>query len=160
MSRPDYTTTITVDATADEAYAAITNVRGWWSEDIEGPTDELGAEFTFRGADVHYSRITVTELVPGQRVAWLVLDNRMTFVEDQSEWTGNRITFEISETPESTGGTQVRFTQAGLVPDYECYDVCSNAWAFFINDSLRSLITTGEGRPMLKHEGARAAAGS
>jgi hypothetical protein len=36
------------------------------------------------------------------------------------------------------------------VPTYECFDVCSNAWAFFINDSLRSLIATGEGHPMAK----------
>lgn len=50
-----------------------------------------------------------------------------------------------------TGGgrryRQVRFTHAGLVPAYECYDVCSNAWGEYITGSLRKLITTGKGEP-------------
>jgi hypothetical protein len=47
MSDPDYTTAITVDQTAKEAFNAINNVRGWWSEEIEGSTDKLGDELTF-----------------------------------------------------------------------------------------------------------------
>ena len=45
------------------------------------------------------------------------------------------------------GATDVRFTHVGLVPDYECFDICSNAWGMYVGDSLRSLITTGEGKP-------------
>jgi hypothetical protein len=48
MSNPDCTTTITVDQPAKEAFDAINNVRGWWSEEIEGSTDKLGDEFTYR----------------------------------------------------------------------------------------------------------------
>jgi hypothetical protein len=36
---------------------------------------------------------------------------------------------------------------SGLVPAYECYDVCSNAWGQYITGSLRKLITTGTGEP-------------
>jgi hypothetical protein len=43
--------------------------------------------------------------------------------------------------------TQIRFTHVGLVPDYECYDLCRDAWGTYIRDSLRSLIQTGKGRP-------------
>ena len=75
---------------------AITNVRGWWSENIEGPTDELDGEFVFHNEPVHYSRIKVTELAPGKRVAWRVLENDMSFVEDKSEWVGDEITFDIA----------------------------------------------------------------
>jgi Activator of Hsp90 ATPase homolog 1-like protein len=154
MNLHDYTITFTVSQTPEEAYGAISNVRDWWGKDVEGPTDQLGAEFTFRGEDKHYSRIRVTQLVPGAKVVWLVLDNSLTFVEDKNEWKGNLIVFEISET---ATGTQVCFTQHGLVPEYECFDVCSNAWTFFINDSLQSLITSGEGKPMPKWEGRPAA---
>jgi uncharacterized protein YndB with AHSA1/START domain len=144
MNDQDFTTTISVDRTPEEVFDAINDVRGWWSEDIEGSTGQLGAEFTFRGKDVHRSRIKVTELVPGRQVSWLVLDNYMNYVKDQSEWTGTQIRFDISA---ETGGTQIRFSHLGLVPAYECFDVCSDAWGYFIGGSLRNLITTGQGRP-------------
>jgi len=145
MNARSYTTTIFVDATPERIFNAINDVRGWWSQDIEGITDQTGKEFTFRGKDIHYSKIKVTELVPGQKIEWLVLDNYMNFIEDQSEWKDTRISFEISQ---DSDRAKVRFTHIGLVPAYECFDVCSNAWAFFIHDSLRNLITTGEGQPM------------
>ncbi len=106
MTDPSFTTTVLVEATPAEAYAAINDVRGWWSQDVEGDTDTVGAQFAFRGNDrgenVHRSRIEVTELVPGERVVWHVLDNWMGFVEDQSEWKDTRIVFEISPTADGT----------------------------------------------------------
>jgi hypothetical protein len=133
-----------VDQTPTEAFDAITNVRGWWSEEIDGRTDQLGAEFTYRHEDVHRCRIRVTEAVSGRKVSWLVVDNYFNFIDDQTEWTGTTISFDISE---KDGQTEVRFTHHGLVPAYECFAVCSTAWGFYVNGSLRSLITTGEGQP-------------
>ena len=43
-----FTTVLSVDATPDEAFAAITNVRGWWTGDVEGTTDELCGKITYR----------------------------------------------------------------------------------------------------------------
>jgi predicted phosphohydrolase len=138
------TTSFTVDQTPAEAFAAITNVRGWWSEDIEGSTDKLDDEFTYRHEDVHRCKLRLTEVIPDQKVAWLVLDNYFNFTQDTTEWTGTEIIFEVSA---KGNQTEVRFTHLGLVPEYECFDVCSNAWGSYINGSLRSLITTGKGQP-------------
>jgi hypothetical protein len=74
-----------------------------------------------------------------------VLDGYLNFVEDKTEWTGTDITFEIDKKGDKT---EVRFTHVGLVPGYECFDDCSNAWGSYINGSLRSLITTGKGVTM------------
>jgi len=144
MNDQNFTTTFTVDQTAEEAFAAINNVRGWWSGEIEGSTDKLGDEFTYRYKDVHYSKQKITEFIPGKKVGWLVLDGYLNFVEDKSEWQGTKVTFEIAR---KGGKTEVRFTHVGLVPDHECYSACSNAWGSYINGSLRSLITTGKGQP-------------
>ena len=140
----DYATKFTVSQSADDVFAAINNVRGWWSGDVEGPTDELGAEFTYRYQDVHRSKQRITELVPGKRVAWHVLDGYLKFVDDKTEWTGTDITFDISP---AGSGTEVRFTHVGLQPQSECFESCSNAWSFYINSSLRNLIETGKGEP-------------
>ncbi|WP_328407053.1 SRPBCC domain-containing protein [Nocardia sp. NBC_00403] len=149
-TKQNFTTTFSVDRTPQEAFEAITNVRGWWSEDAEGVTDRVGGEFVHRYQDVHRCTIRVTELVPGRKVAWLVLDNYFNFIEDQAEWKGTEIVFEISE---KDGGAEVRFTHVGLVPQYECYDVCSNAWGGYIGGSLRNLINTGVGQPNPKEGG-------
>lgn len=140
----DYTTVFTVPESADEVFAAINNVRGWWSGDIEGRTDELGAEFSYRYQDLHRSTQRITEFVPGKRVAWHVVDGYLKFVQDKTEWTGTSMTFDIAPTG---SGTEVRFTHVGLVPQGECYESCSSAWGFYINTSLRDLIATGKGEP-------------
>ncbi len=144
MTDHSFTTTISVDRTARDAFAAITNVRGWWTEDIEGGTAQVGDVFRYRAQDVHQCTIRVTEVVPGRKVSWLVLDNYWDSVEDTTEWANTTITFDIAE---HDGQTEVRFAHRGLVPQYECFELCSTAWGFFVNTSLRELITTGTGRP-------------
>jgi hypothetical protein len=154
MDYHNFTTTFTVDQAPEQAFAAINNVRGWWSGEIEGRTDQLGEEFTYRYQDVHYSKQRITEFDPNKKVAWLVLDGYLNFVEDRAEWIGTEITFEISK---QGAQTEVCFNHVGLA-EHECFGVCSNAWGFYINGSLRTLIATGEGRPNQKEAGILAKA--
>jgi hypothetical protein len=78
-----------------------------------------------------------------------VLDNHFSFTAEETEWRDTTLVFEVSR---RDGQTELRFTHQGLVPAYECFDVCSNAWGSYINGSLKSLITTGKGRPNSKEE--------
>jgi hypothetical protein len=68
MTNQNFTTTFTVDQTPDEVFKGINNVRGWWSEEIEGTTDKLGAEFTHHYEDVHRCKMKIIEFVPGKKV--------------------------------------------------------------------------------------------
>ncbi len=142
MIASNFTTTIVVDNSAKEAFNAINNVRGWWQGEVMGSTDKLNDEFDYRMEDIHFSKQKIVELVPNEKVVWLVIDSKLSFTNDKSEWTGTKIVFEISEI---SGKTQVRFTHMGLVPEFECFDACSNAWGQLVQKSLFSLITTGKG---------------
>jgi len=93
MKDQDFTTSFSVDQTPEEVFKAINNVRGWWSEEIEGAADKLGAEFTYHYEDVHLCKVKITEFIPGKKVAWLVLDNYFDFTEDKTEWKGTKINF-------------------------------------------------------------------
>jgi hypothetical protein len=136
-----------LDQTPDEVFAAINDVRGWWSEDIQGSTDSVGEEFIYGNMPTHRCTIRVTELVRGERVVWLVVDNFFDFTEDTTEWKGTEIRFDVARRGDKT---ELIFTHIGLVSDNECFDVCSNAWDFYLNTSLRGLIRTGDGVPNQK----------
>jgi hypothetical protein len=144
MTTPDFTTTILVDQTPKQVFDAINNVRGWWSEEIEGGTNKLNDEFKYHYEDVHSCKMKIIELVPNEKVVWHVLDNYFKFTKDKSEWKDTKIIFEISQ---HDNKTQLRFTHLGLVPQYECYEICRDAWTNYIHNSLRNLITTGKGQP-------------
>jgi len=144
MTAPDFTTTILVDQTPTAAFNAINNPRAWWSEEIEGGTNKLNDVFKYHFEDVHLCQMKLIEVVPDKKVVWLVLDNYFKFTKDKTEWNGTKIIFEISQKDDKT---QVRFTHQGLVPEYECFDICKNAWTKYIQVSLYNLITTGKGEP-------------
>jgi hypothetical protein len=140
----DFTTAFTVDQAPQQAFAAINNVRGWWSEDIRGSTAKLGDIFNYRFKDIHRCTIKITKSIPGEKVVWNVVDNYFSFTEDKSEWKGTDVVFDISR---KDGKTEVLVTHVGLVPEYECYEACSAGWTTYVNGSLRSLIATGKGQP-------------
>lgn len=144
MKQKDFTTSIRVDKTPGVAYKAINHVKGWWSEDIEGSTDKLNEVFFYHYQDKHRCTIKVTELVPGEKVVWKILDNYFQFTEDSTEWTGTEIVFELSKEGKQT---VLQFTHKGLTSEYECFDVCKGAWTTYIQKSLYHLITTGKGEP-------------
>jgi len=147
MKDQNYSTTIVVEQSPNEAFSAINNPRGWWagpwSGKIDGETDKPGAEFTYRVPDVHYCKMKITEYVPGEKVVWHVLDSDISYTKARTEWNDTKMSFEISK---RDGKTEVRFTHIGLVPAYECYDSCSDAWGSLISERLRGLITKGRGR--------------
>ena len=141
MSGKNYTTAFVVDRSPDEVYDAINDVRGWWAGDIDGSTDELGAEFTYRYEKMHYSKQKLTELVSGKKIVWSVTEAEINFVKDKSEWVDTEVVFDIAE---KDGKTEVRFTHVGLVPEIECYDSCSDAWGYYIKTALPEFISKRE----------------
>lgn len=142
MSNQDYSVSFAVDNPSEEVFAAINNVRAWWEGQITGPTDQLGGVFTYQYGTFHTSKQKVTELVSGKKVVWDIIEGGPKFVKVKSEWKGTRVIFDITK---KANYTEVRFTHQGLIPRLECYDSCTDAWGPIIRDSLRSLITTGNG---------------
>ncbi|KAB8192015.1 SRPBCC domain-containing protein [Nonomuraea phyllanthi] len=152
------TATMTVDRTPDEVFAAVTNVRGWWNENLIGDTAVLLDEFVFTDdseragefahgkGGIRFARFQLTEVVPGRRMVWHVVDSYLTFVDDHDEWTGTNVIFDITTDAQ---GTTLHFTHEGLTAgESECFEACSRGWTFYITTSLPQLITTGVGRPI------------
>jgi hypothetical protein len=130
MATTYFTTTLLVAQNPTTVFNAIKNVRGWWSglysEEFEGESDKLGD-----------TKQKLVELVPGQKIVWLVTDSKLSFVPNQTEWTGTKLCFEISKQGDET---TIVFTHIGLIPGFECYDSCAPAWTQYIQERLLNWI--------------------
>lgn len=144
MKASDFTTTLMVDQTPKEVFNAINNVRGWWLNNIEGRTDKLNEEFKFYEDGRLEFHFRIIELIPYEKVVWLVLDQNFKVSEDKHEWRDTTVIFEISK---KGSQTQLRFTHQGLTPQLECYETCQNSWTKYIQISLFNFIKKGEGQP-------------
>jgi uncharacterized protein YndB with AHSA1/START domain len=143
MKAENFTVAFTVPQSPEEVFAAVNDVRGWWSEGLVGKSAQVGDEFTYRHEDVHRSRHRVTEQVPGERVVWKTLEASLPGSKDPGEWTGTEIHFDITRKGKET---ELRFTHVGLVPSFDCFESCSRGWTYFVG-SLKRLVTTGKGTP-------------
>ena len=144
MQSNDFTATILVDKDPLTVFDSITNFRAWWSEDIEGNTDQLNHEFFYHYKDIHLCKIKLEEAVPGTKLVYQVLENEFNFVKDKTEWVNTKLIFDITPVEDQT---QVTFTHEGLRPECECFEVCNDAWTGYIKKSLYNLITSGKGSP-------------
>jgi uncharacterized protein YndB with AHSA1/START domain len=143
----NYTTSFTVDQSPEEVFKAVTNVREWWGKGITGNSEKQGDEFLFEVPDVHRSVQKLVEVVPNEKIVWLVTESNMTFIRDAKEWEGTKIVFDITKEGDKT---KLTFTHEGLVPEVECYKLCMPAWTTYVNVSLYKLITTGKGTPNIE----------
>lgn len=78
MTQQNYTATTLADQSPDEAFDAIRNVRGWWSERITGSPEKVGDEFRYHYQDLHKCIMKLVELAAAsqqaccraERIAW------------------------------------------------------------------------------------------
>ncbi|WP_300665521.1 SRPBCC domain-containing protein [Fluviicola sp.] len=146
MEQKDFTFTIITDRTPGDVFKAISNVRSWWfglfSEEITGSSEKLHDEFSFRaGEGAHYSKQKLVEVIPDKRIVWQVEESALTFIEDQSEWTGTKMVFDIAE---KDGKTELIFTHQGLTPEVACYNACAPTWSKYLEEKLIPLIQDGK----------------
>jgi uncharacterized protein YndB with AHSA1/START domain len=149
-----YQKEFTVDRSPDQVFNAICAPQIWWNALIHGSAGVVGDEFGFAMEGVHSTRMRVAEATPGTKVVWTVLENHFSFVDDQDEWLGTDVVFEL--TPRDLG-TVVTVTHVGLVPGLECYEVCSGAWSHHLDVGLRAMLTGETPEPMTAELAAEAA---
>jgi len=144
MNVTNYQHRFTVQVTPEKVFEAVTHVSDWWTVNTEGMSQVVGDEFTVQFGDVHLTKQRVTEVVPDERIVWLVTESLLPWLKDREEWKGTELVFDIVATNK---GTEFTFTHIGLNPQVECFDQCEKGWNYFLGDSLYKLITEGTGLP-------------
>lgn len=150
----NYQKSITVNKSADEVYAAITeHIADWWSDDLNGATAHTGDQYDIAFGKTQKT-FSIIEAVPNERVLWqcnkAYID--MASLTNKAEWVGTKMIWTISANGQDT---TLNFLHEGLNQSFECYNVCEAGWDFFIG-SLHAFLTTGSGTPYRKQQAASA----
>lgn len=118
MDNQNYNVTLTVSKTANEVFKSINSVSKWWTENLKGDSENLNGVFTADFGNDNFVTHKLIEVVPNQKVMWLVTDCYLSRLKDKTEWANTKMIFEISI---NDNKTQISFTHIGLVPEIECY---------------------------------------
>ena len=82
MEKNDFTSSISATISASEAIKKISNVPDWWGITFTGSAEKQNDQFIVKMSGDSFFNFTVTELVPGKRVVWLVTDCNMPWYAD------------------------------------------------------------------------------
>ena len=142
-----YQRSLMLDAEPAQVYAALSTpagLRGWWTQDCDVAT-AIGETSRFRFGR-HHKAMLVEQLDPNHDVRWLCTGAHIAAPEltRPDEWVGTRIVFRL--TAQEAGRTRVDFEHVGLVPEMECFGMCSRGWNYFL-ESLQAFVRTGHGTP-------------
>jgi uncharacterized protein YndB with AHSA1/START domain len=129
-----------IKASPEEIYSYLTErekLARWWTTDTRGsgakPGDRL--EFWFNSFCQSFQ---VSELQPGQRVAWISPKG-----QGAGEWEGTEISFDLSTDEKQT---LLQFRHSGWKDSTAFQGHCSMRWAVFLL-SLKEVLERGKGRP-------------
>ena len=129
-----------MDAAPEVLFAALTTLDGlgaWWTPTVTGRPSE-GGEVTFAFGDETVT-MHVDRAEPFRLVRWTCLAHTRF-----PEWRGTSLQFDIG--PAAGGRSVLAFRHTGLVPDLECYGVCSQGWTHYVT-SLATHVGGDGGRP-------------
>ena len=135
MKSSSFTTQIEVSQTPEIVFKCLQDVSKWWGkEDFAGSGKILNDEFTIKHGDIHYSKQKLIEVVPNEKIVWLVTDSTLDWLQrDKHEWTNTKMIFDIIAKGDKT---LLQFTHEGLVPAKECYAMCRQGWSMIISEWL------------------------
>jgi len=141
MANKNFTYSFETAKRPEEIFGLLLQIPQWWSglyeETIKGKSDKVNDTFSFAaGGGAHYTEQKVVELVPGQKITWLVTKANLSFLQQPEEWEGTRFGFTLGEGQKKT---VVTFVHEGLVPEIECYDACSMGWNGYLQQLEKRL---------------------
>ena len=149
MTKEDYSKAISVDASALDAYLALTNgFEKWWTTP-DNPVHAVGdvSRFCFPPGKAFWA-FQAMNLVPGRLVDLKCVEANHLHegMPDaiREEWLGTSLTWHIRE---EDGKTVIQFVHSGLTPTLHCFEICEAGWDYFFVDSLKAYLNTGVGLP-------------
>lgn len=136
----NYSAQLRVKTSDVRAFEALSTKLGDWWGDQDQPVRRSGNVFTVSWGEPWY-QFKVIEYVPLEKITWECIDANQIIgnLEGvQKEWVGTQLHWTINELDKDE--IELQFKHVGLVPEFICYDTCSNAWDKFISINLKAYL--------------------
>jgi uncharacterized protein YndB with AHSA1/START domain len=147
----NFTLDLTFNVPVNQLYQALASKDGpsrWWSKFCE-TSDTVGGVSKFRFPKAgFYAHMEIADLKENKLVEWKCVDSRHPKdapFSDLRDWVGTMIRFQCELVGDGT--SRLQFEHVGLTPVLDCYETCQSGWSYYLGDSLRALLETGEGKP-------------
>jgi len=131
-----YTTQLEIPNSRHAVFMAISRELGnWWGQQ-DKLIDEKNLVFKVSWGEPWY-QFKVLDYKENELMIWECIDANqlipgLSGVE--KEWVGTRIHWKLKEMSSNT--TLLEFKHQGLIPEFLCFDFCSNSWEHFLKDRL------------------------
>jgi hypothetical protein len=145
MNKHDYHSTIVAKITPKEALDKISRVSEWWAKDFDGRSQKLNDVFTVRFGNGDMYKVKVSEIIPDKKIIWDVIDSYQGWHKNHAEWVGTQIVWEVFPQKDNI---EVMMTHVGLVPEFECFDKCSQGWDYLLQKSIFRFLSENIGLPV------------
>ncbi|HEV8065673.1 MAG TPA: SRPBCC domain-containing protein [Acidimicrobiales bacterium] len=141
-ARPGFVSEVVIAAPPHDVFSAVSSLEGlagWWVPTVTGCTAQ-GGEVVFSFGDQRII-MRVDHVDDPRQVTWTCLRHTKF-----PEWDGTTVRFDLRTADEDADATVLSFEHAGLVPEFECFSMCSSGWGHYLA-SLADHLVKGEGTP-------------
>ena len=145
-SNQNYTQEIFIQTNQNQVYQALTNqIDEWWST-VDQSAKKAGDIFKISFGGESYWKFKVLEASQMGKVVWECIESNQNHNLEgtDEEWLGTELFWEFAEKDQ---GILLTFLHKGLLNSGICYEVCSNAWDFYITESLKNFLEKDAGKP-------------
>lgn len=135
-----YSTKLRAKTSETIAFEALSSKIGDWWGDQDRAVQHLGDVFKMSWGEPWY-QFKVVEYVLGKKITWECIDSKQIIGDldgVEKEWVGTQLKWTINKL--NDGEIEIQFRHEGLVPDFICYDFCSNTWDRFIEFNLKKYL--------------------
>ncbi len=135
-----YSTELLIKCSIEKAFAALSsNIGDWWG-DQDKPVQNPEDVFTMSWGEPWY-QFRVVAYEPNHKITWECIDAKQIIGDlegVEKEWVGTQLQWTLKESRKQE--TELQFIHQGLVPEFICYDFCSNTWDRFIAFNLKKYL--------------------
>jgi uncharacterized protein YndB with AHSA1/START domain len=123
---PDIRHLVFIKSTPEKIYGAISTQAGiasWWSPH-NNAMPQTGSIYRISFSGDYYKEIEISELLPGQKVVWKILDAH-------PEWLGTKVIFDISM---SENSAELRFSHNNWKEYTDMFGQCNHHWGIYLEN--------------------------